>query len=125
MLNWVHNEMEEVLLRAATGAGPEVRRGVRACDVRPAARPTVNVEQEGHVQELYTRLVVCADGRGSGARKWANFTVQQDSYGMLLAVFCSRECRTFHLIPTSVEPNPHGNRRLSGWNFSMGSKPSR
>jgi menaquinone-9 beta-reductase len=85
MLNWVHNEMEEVLLRAATHGGAEVRRGVRACDVKPGTRPAVSLEQEGQLQEVYARLVVCADGRSSGARKWANFTVQQDSYGMLLA----------------------------------------
>ncbi len=85
MLNWVHNEMEEVLLRAAVAAGAEVQRGVRACDVKPGARPTVSVEEEGRVKEMQARLVVCADGRGSAARKWANFAVQQDSYGMLLA----------------------------------------
>jgi menaquinone-9 beta-reductase len=85
MLNWVHNEMEEVLLQAATTAGAEVRRGVRACGVKPGTRPAVTIELQGKVEEIPARLVVCADGRGSVARKWANFAVQQDSYGMLLA----------------------------------------
>jgi 2-polyprenyl-6-methoxyphenol hydroxylase-like FAD-dependent oxidoreductase len=85
MLNWVHNEMEEVLLQTATTAGAEVRRGVRACGVKPGARPAVSIELQGKVEEIPARLVVCADGRGSVARKWANFAVQQDSYGMLLA----------------------------------------
>ena len=85
MLNWVHHEMEEVLLLAAATAGAEVRRGVRACDVKAGTPPAISVEQEGRVEELRARLVVCADGRGSVARKWANFGVQQDSYGMLLA----------------------------------------
>jgi 2-polyprenyl-6-methoxyphenol hydroxylase-like FAD-dependent oxidoreductase len=41
------------------------------------------------VEEIHARLVVCADGRGSVARKWLNFPVQQESHGMLLAgVLC-------------------------------------
>jgi len=34
LLNWVHYEMEEGLLRAVESAGAEVRRGARACEVR-------------------------------------------------------------------------------------------
>jgi len=89
MLNWLHNEMEEVLLQAAQEAGAEVRRGVRAAGVTPGARPSVSLEEQGRVEEIHARLVVCADGRGSVARKWLNFPVQQESYGMLLAgVLC-------------------------------------
>ena len=99
MLNWVHNEMEEVLLRAAMAAGAEVQRGVRVCDVKPGARPSVSVEEERRLKQVQARLVVCADGRGSAARKRANFAVQQDSYGALLAG-SSRECQMFRLIRT-------------------------
>jgi menaquinone-9 beta-reductase len=89
MLNWLHHEMEEVLLRAAQEAGAEVRRGVRATGVTPGTRPSVTVEEQGRMAEIPARLVVCADGRGSVARKWLNFPVQQESYGMLLAgVLC-------------------------------------
>jgi 2-polyprenyl-6-methoxyphenol hydroxylase-like FAD-dependent oxidoreductase len=84
-LNWVHHEMEEVMLQAAENAGAEIRRGARACDLKPGMRPSVSVEYEGRVEDLHSRLVVCADGRASLARKWANFPVQQDSHGMLLA----------------------------------------
>jgi menaquinone-9 beta-reductase len=84
-LNWVHHEMEEVLLGAAEAAGAEVRRGVRACGITPGVRPTVIAEYQGHAEELSSRLVVCADGRSSAARKWADFHVQQDSYGCLIA----------------------------------------
>jgi 2-polyprenyl-6-methoxyphenol hydroxylase-like FAD-dependent oxidoreductase len=53
------------------------------------ARPSVSLEEQGRVEEIHARLVVCADGRGSVARKWLNFPVQQESYGMLLAgVLC-------------------------------------
>jgi 2-polyprenyl-6-methoxyphenol hydroxylase-like FAD-dependent oxidoreductase len=84
-LNWVHNEMEEVVLQAAEDAGAQIRRGTRACELKPGIRPSVSVECEGRVEDVDSRLIVCADGRGSLARKWANFPVQQDSYGMLLA----------------------------------------
>jgi 2-polyprenyl-6-methoxyphenol hydroxylase-like FAD-dependent oxidoreductase len=83
-LNWVHHEMEEVLLQAAENAGAEVRRGVRACGLNPGAPPTVVADYNGHLEELHSRLVVCADGRSSVARKWGDFQVRQDSYGCLI-----------------------------------------
>jgi len=85
MLNWLHTEMEEVLLQAAQKAGAEIRRGVRATGVTPGVRPSVSLEEQGRAEEIHARLVVCADGRGSVARKWLNFPVQQESHGMLLA----------------------------------------
>jgi 2-polyprenyl-6-methoxyphenol hydroxylase-like FAD-dependent oxidoreductase len=89
MLNWLHTEMEEVLLQAAKDAGAEVRRGVRATGVTPGARPSVSVEEEGRVGDIHARLIVGADGRGSVARKWLNLPVREESYGMFLAgVLC-------------------------------------
>lgn len=61
MLNWLHHEMEEVLLQAAQDAGAEVRRGVRATGVTPGARPSVSLEN----QVLYRRPGGrCAAGAG-------------------------------------------------------------
>ena len=74
-LNFYHPEMQEVLLQAAADAGVEVRRGAWVCDVKPGVVPTVTVEQDGHVEEVRARLVVCADGRASMARKWAGSAV--------------------------------------------------
>jgi 2-polyprenyl-6-methoxyphenol hydroxylase-like FAD-dependent oxidoreductase len=84
-VNWIHCEMEEVLLSAAEQAGAEVRRGTSATGLKPGAQPAVCIEYEGRSEELPARLVVCADGRSSLARKWGNFSVHQDSYGMLIA----------------------------------------
>jgi menaquinone-9 beta-reductase len=84
-LNWVHHEMEEVLLQCAEKVGAEVRKSTSACGLQPATIPSVLVERDGRIEELRCRLLVCADGRGSVARKWAGFEVQQDSYGMLMA----------------------------------------
>ena len=91
VLNWIHYEMEEGLLRAAERAGAEVRRATRACEVRPAAAatggamPAVVFEHNGRTEEVEARLIVCADGRGSVARKWAGFDVHHDPRGTLFA----------------------------------------
>jgi menaquinone-9 beta-reductase len=85
MLNWIHCEMEEALIQAAGDVGAEVRRGARACNVEPGVVPRVIVEHHGHLDDLSARMIVCADGRGSLARKWANFPVGQETFGMLLA----------------------------------------
>ena len=85
LLNWVHYEMEEALLKAAESASAEVRRGARACKINPGMMPAVSFEQDGRIEELHSRLVVCADGRGSLARKWGGFDVQHDPSGTLFA----------------------------------------
>ncbi len=85
LLNWVHYEMEEGLLRAAERAGAEVRRGARACNVTPGSLPVVTFEYQGHTEDARARLVVCADGRTSIARKWGGFDVQHDPDGTLFA----------------------------------------
>ena len=49
----------------------------------------MSVEDQGQIEELQARLVICADGRGSVARKWLNLPVKQESYGTLVAgVLC-------------------------------------
>lgn len=84
-LNFYHPEMQEVLLQAASDAGAEIRRGAWVCDVKPGVTPMVTVEQDGHVEELHARLIVCADGKASMARKWAGFEPQRDTIGLMVA----------------------------------------
>jgi flavin-dependent dehydrogenase len=83
-LNWVHHEMEEVLIQLAEAAGADVRRGVRAFGLEPGVHPSVFIDDQGKIEQLQARMVVCADGRSSIARKWADFPVQQDAYGCLI-----------------------------------------
>lgn len=83
--NFSHPRMQEVLLQAALDAGAEVRRPAQACHLKPGAAPTVTVKEEGRVEELETRLVVCADGRASMARRWAGFKVDRDPRGTRIA----------------------------------------
>lgn len=84
-VTFYHPVMQEVLLQAATDAGAEVRRGASVRDVRPGDKPTVRVEQEGRIDEIHTRLIVGADGRGSVVRKWAGFPVHQDPERLVLS----------------------------------------
>jgi 2-polyprenyl-6-methoxyphenol hydroxylase-like FAD-dependent oxidoreductase len=91
LLNWVHYEMEEGLLQAAQKAGAEIFRGARAFALRPAQQtragslPTVSFERNGRNEEAEARLIVCADGRSSLARKWGGFDIDRDPNGTLFA----------------------------------------
>jgi 2-polyprenyl-6-methoxyphenol hydroxylase-like FAD-dependent oxidoreductase len=105
-LNFYHPAMQEVLLQAAAEAGAEVRRGARACAVQPGAVPTVTVEHEGRVEELCARLVVCADGRTSLARKWAGFAVHRDLKGMMVASVLLDEMAAPHSDTNYLILNP-------------------
>jgi 2-polyprenyl-6-methoxyphenol hydroxylase-like FAD-dependent oxidoreductase len=73
-----HPTMQEVLLTAAAEAGAEIRRGARVRGVKPGPVPTVEIEHDGQVEEVRTRLVVGADGRASLVRKWAGFAARRD-----------------------------------------------
>jgi 2-polyprenyl-6-methoxyphenol hydroxylase-like FAD-dependent oxidoreductase len=84
-LTYYHPRMQELLIEATGKAGAEVRRGARVRQVTPGAPARVTIEEGGRVEEVETRLVVCADGRSSMARRWAAFTARQDPPRL---VFC-------------------------------------
>jgi 2-polyprenyl-6-methoxyphenol hydroxylase-like FAD-dependent oxidoreductase len=85
-MNFIHAEMQEVLLKAAASAGAEVRRGdsVTQVTTSPGAVPRITVSHGGTTQETTARLVVGADGRGSRARGWGGFTVQKDPHRLFI-----------------------------------------
>jgi menaquinone-9 beta-reductase len=78
LLSFHHPAMQETLLAAAEQAGAEVRRGVTVEQVESGRTPAV-VTNTGNHERITARLVVAADGRGSVARKWAGFPVQEQS----------------------------------------------
>jgi menaquinone-9 beta-reductase len=78
-LAFYHPAAQEAVIAAAAAAGAEVRRGSRVRDVRPGASPAVVVEAGDDGEAISARLVVCADGRGSVARKWGGFAVQRET----------------------------------------------
>ena len=78
LLSFPHPVMQETLLAAAEQAGAEVRRGVTVERIEMGRTPAV-ITDAGNHERIAARLVVAADGRGSVARKWAGFSVQEQS----------------------------------------------
>jgi 2-polyprenyl-6-methoxyphenol hydroxylase-like FAD-dependent oxidoreductase len=95
-LSFPHQEMQETLLGAAEASGATVRRGVTVRQIEPGSRPQVVVTENGHSETISSRLVVAADGRNSGARKWSGFTTNESRVpfvfsGVLLSGVSARE----------------------------------
>jgi 2-polyprenyl-6-methoxyphenol hydroxylase-like FAD-dependent oxidoreductase len=89
ILSFPHPVMQETLLAAAEQVGAEVRRGVTVGQIETGKTPAV-ITDGGSRERIAARLVVAADGRGSAARKWVGFAVQEQSNpyymaGVLLA----------------------------------------
>jgi 2-polyprenyl-6-methoxyphenol hydroxylase-like FAD-dependent oxidoreductase len=68
MLNFRHEEMQEVLIGLAADAGAAIRRPVEVVGVSPGEYPEVRLKNGERVR---ARLVVGADGRASRVRGWA------------------------------------------------------
>lgn len=78
-LAFYHPAMQEVVIAAAAAAGAQVRRGVRVREVRPGSPPTVIADSGRGLDEITPRLVICADGRSSVARKWGGFAACREA----------------------------------------------
>jgi 2-polyprenyl-6-methoxyphenol hydroxylase-like FAD-dependent oxidoreductase len=121
-LSFFHPEMQETLLAAAERAGAEVRRGVGVKAVRAGANPSVVAAGSGPEEQIFARMIVVADGRGSTARKWAGFTTKTDAHpfhfaGVLLTgVSGRRDMATFVFNPEfglvgGIVPQSHDRAR--------------
>lgn len=82
-LTFHHPEMQEALIEAARKSGAEVWRGAAVRELKPGGPPSVLVEQNGRIQEIKARLVVCADGRSSMAREWGRFSTRREHQKLL------------------------------------------
>ena len=101
-----HPEMQEALLAEAERAGAQVRRGVTVVGIEPSRSNPVVVARNKSEERIAARLVVAADGRGSGVRKWARFTTQKNAQpfhfaGVLLTEVSGRD----DLIPYPFSPD--------------------
>lgn len=83
-ISFAHWEMQETLLAAAEKAGADVQRGVAVERIEPGLRASVVTNANGHAR-ISARLIVAADGRGSACRKWAGFTVREQSNDYFMA----------------------------------------
>lgn len=84
ILSFQHPVMQEILLQAAEQVGAEVRRGVTVEQIEQGRTPVV-ITDAGNNERIAARLVVAADGRGSVARKWVGFAVQEQSNPFYMA----------------------------------------
>jgi 2-polyprenyl-6-methoxyphenol hydroxylase-like FAD-dependent oxidoreductase len=84
-LNFYHPKMQTIMLRAAEQAGANVRRGVTVTGLEPGRPVTVMARQDGGDTLYRARLVVAADGRDSGCRKWCGFPVHGDPEHVVMA----------------------------------------
>jgi 2-polyprenyl-6-methoxyphenol hydroxylase-like FAD-dependent oxidoreductase len=84
-LSFSHSEMQEALLEATASAGADVRRGVTVQGIEPGKVPAVKIKGTGVPERVSARLIVAADGRGSLARKWADFGVKRNDQPFLFA----------------------------------------
>jgi 2-polyprenyl-6-methoxyphenol hydroxylase-like FAD-dependent oxidoreductase len=83
-LAFAHQEMQETLLAAAENAGAQVRRGVTVERIEAGATPAVEVNANNS-ERITARLVVAADGRSAPSRKWAGFTVAEQTHDYYMA----------------------------------------
>jgi 2-polyprenyl-6-methoxyphenol hydroxylase-like FAD-dependent oxidoreductase len=65
-----HPHLQETLLSWAASQGATVLRPGKVVGVREGTRPAVTVVEDGRTAEFRARLVVGADGKRSGARRW-------------------------------------------------------
>jgi 2-polyprenyl-6-methoxyphenol hydroxylase-like FAD-dependent oxidoreductase len=84
-LAFYHPDLQRIGIGTAERAGAEVRRGARVTGLHPGRTPAVTVEQDGRREEICTRLVVAADGRGSAARGLAGFETRRDPEKLFFA----------------------------------------
>jgi menaquinone-9 beta-reductase len=84
-LTFYHPEMQETVLRAASDAGAEVRRGATVRSIRTGSMPAVTYELDGRIEEASARIVVGADGRNSMMRAAAHFEVRRNPELLLIA----------------------------------------
>jgi 2-polyprenyl-6-methoxyphenol hydroxylase-like FAD-dependent oxidoreductase len=120
-----HPAMQEVLLQAAIEAGAEVRRGASVRDVKLGTLPSVVVEQDGGIEEIQARLVVCADGRGSLVRKRTGFPVHHDPERLLITgvlfedMPTPQEDTSYYIINPTIGQGvplfPQGNGRVRAY----------
>ncbi len=74
-LNFYHPAMQEAVLQAASDSGATVHRGVRVRGLASDGAPKITATVDGVEQEFTARLIVGADGRSSGTRKYGGFEV--------------------------------------------------
>ena len=77
-IGFSHPQLQEVLLTWAESQGATVLRPAKCVGVSDGNRPSVSVVRDGRAMEFEARLVVGADGKRSGARRWLRADTMTD-----------------------------------------------
>ena len=105
-IGFSHPHLQEVALGWAESQGAEVLRPAKVVAASDGIRPSVSVVKDGRTTEFQARLVVGADGKRSGARRWLGAETVTDPEhhlfgGLLLSdVHCDD---SFGWAPTPTE----------------------
>jgi menaquinone-9 beta-reductase len=104
-------DLQELLIRAASDAGVQIRRGATALTCVLGASPEITFIDHGHLEHARARMVIGADGRNSRARKWIRAPYRDEPAKTMIAGTLFRGLR----IPEDAEysvTNPASGRRL-------------
>lgn len=129
-LSYSHPRLQQGLIEAAQKAGAEVRRGFCVQKIEPGPIPVVECKGNGSPERITARVVVAADGRNSGARRWAGFASQRDDHPFLIAGVLLEgasfrpDLGSFVFNPsfgtvTGTTPQPSGVRAYFGYPLSV------
>jgi 2-polyprenyl-6-methoxyphenol hydroxylase-like FAD-dependent oxidoreductase len=77
-LSIYHPALQDTLLAHAVNCGVTLFRPAKAVDFRAGSAPELTVQGDTGEQTVRARLVVAADGRNSGARRWVGATLHSD-----------------------------------------------
>jgi 2-polyprenyl-6-methoxyphenol hydroxylase-like FAD-dependent oxidoreductase len=77
-LSIYHPALQDALIAHAAKSGATVLRPAKAVDFRTGSAPELTVQQADGERTVRARLIIAADGRNSGARRWAGATVHSD-----------------------------------------------
>jgi 2-polyprenyl-6-methoxyphenol hydroxylase-like FAD-dependent oxidoreductase len=77
-IGFSHPHLQETLLAWAESQGATVLRPAKVVGVRDGDRAGVTVLEDGRTTEFQTRLIVGADGKKSGARRWLRADTMSD-----------------------------------------------
>ena len=77
-LSIYHPALQDALLAHAADSGATLIRPAKAVDFRAGAAPELTIQAADGEHTVRAKLVVAADGRNSGARRWTGATVHSD-----------------------------------------------
>lgn len=105
-IGFSHPHLQEVTITWAESQGATVLRPAKVVEAVDDIRPTVSIVKHGHSMQVQARLVVGADGKRSGARRWLGADTVTDPEHHMFGGLLVSEAHwddTFGWAPTPTE----------------------